>query len=400
MAGDREGLPWPEGEPGGIRSAGSSLRALASGVSVQAGRLSGIAGSSPGTGAGVTAFAAMAGSQQEAIAAGAGALTDAAAALMDLADAVEEAQDTVEQQAELVKEAREAAEDARSAMATAGLALAGARNAHAAASPLLGSPLGSMSQEAAALGAAQGAYHRAAAAFDAAEARYQRVRAIAENKAARAVEDVEAADGAAAGVLGGVGEVTIDGPGGMPNPLGRLLALGEGFECPGPEATAFHNGVAFAMGRGFVALQAFRGAPLGRLLADDLDGQVEGRATAQLRNEVNGALDTCIPADFPLPPPPPPPPPFPAPLPAPPPAPAPAPAPVDKPFWPDWAPTPADAGRGIADGARGVWDGIGAGNEWIDGAIEDTGDWLEQNLPRPGEGPPPLPLPGRRGLPG
>jgi uncharacterized protein YukE len=111
-----QGLPWPEGDPGGLRAAARQLHAAAGGMrDVAAGVSAAASGAAGWHGRAASAFAATIGTERSGIDASAGALEQAVGALHRLASAVEDAQTTVRALDEEVRIAEE--EAARAAVA-------------------------------------------------------------------------------------------------------------------------------------------------------------------------------------------------------------------------------------------------------------------------------------------
>lgn len=104
--GEKEGLPYPLGDPGSAASAAGALRVLA-------GRLSAIAGGLPTaapaswTGFASTVFTQSARQAQQGVSGGVGPLTSAAGALTTAGQALQDAQDEVDRLASRLKQARE-----------------------------------------------------------------------------------------------------------------------------------------------------------------------------------------------------------------------------------------------------------------------------------------------------
>jgi uncharacterized protein YukE len=198
--GDLQGLPWPEGEPGALRSAASRLRGIAGGFDGAAATLGG-ATPAGWTGLGQASYSNTLAHAGTAVTHLSGAVDTAASALVDLAGVIEDAQDKVRRAAAKLKEARETD---RRAQAAAEDARAEATSAHAAATlgtaPLTGvDPL---------LAAADAAEQRALTAeADAATAHAEAVRVErwAHDQADDAMDSVRRADGAGAAALDGTG---------------------------------------------------------------------------------------------------------------------------------------------------------------------------------------------------
>jgi hypothetical protein len=198
--GDLQGLPWPEGEPGPLRSAATRLRGIAGGFEGAAATLG---GATPTGWTGLAQASYSSTLTHAGTAAGhlSGSVDVAAAALVDLAGVIEDAQEAVRRAAAKLKEAREAEARARAA---ADDARAAATQAHAAAAlspaPLTG--LDPLSAEADA--AEQRALGAESLAADAA-AEAARVERWAHAEADDAVDSVRRADSACAAALDSTG---------------------------------------------------------------------------------------------------------------------------------------------------------------------------------------------------
>jgi uncharacterized protein YukE len=197
---DLEGLPWPDGEPGPLRSSATRLRGLAGGFEGAAGRLG---GATPPAWSGVasTSYAGTLAHAGVAVTHLSTSLDGAAGALGHLADTIEHAQDTVRRAAGKLHAARAAAAKAQAAATEARGHAERARSAAAfSPTPLLpGDPLAleADAAESRALSAeatASGLQSDAAAC-----ARW------AHGEADDAVSRVRAADRACAGALEGTG---------------------------------------------------------------------------------------------------------------------------------------------------------------------------------------------------
>ena len=197
-----EGLPWPEGEPGPLRTAAARLRGLAGGFDGAGARLSG-AVAPAWSGVASSSYSGTLSRGQEAIGHLGTSLDSAAQAYGQLADVIEAAQDDVRHAAERLHDAREAARQAR---ARAEEARSEADRAHTAAtfSPMLAGG-GGLDPLAAEATAAEGRAQSAESDAGAAEAEAARVERWAHGEADRAVSRVERADAACAGTLDGTG---------------------------------------------------------------------------------------------------------------------------------------------------------------------------------------------------
>jgi len=124
------GLPWPDGDPGGLRAAARQLGAGASALRSHAGTLGfTAAGLSDWRGLGSGGFQQAVTTERSTMARGAAALERAAGALGKLAVTIDDAQDEVVKLAERVKEAEEAAQEAESRAALTSIVAAGAGEA-------------------------------------------------------------------------------------------------------------------------------------------------------------------------------------------------------------------------------------------------------------------------------
>lgn len=354
-----EGLPYPEGSPGALRGAGSDIRDLLGELFGARGTLSGGARPSGWEGGASTAYTALVQSHTEAIDQAATELSGAADDLEALSEVLDGAQDKIKVLDRKVKAAREAAE---AAALTASIARTALSNAQAAAnSPLMPSGLGSMDPADRALVVAQGAYDRAAGAADAAAGTYDQVKADAMERAQDLVDRVEIADEKTGAALTGVSFQAAPDAGGAPSAPGSSPFE---VDCPldNPLVKSFLDGLGDASSRSNIFKQFQDGAPIGPLRDGDVANfSFEKFLRNPAINSFNDEFDTCIPEpiDDPLPPPPPP--------------------PVPKPYWPDSVPTPADA--------------YDAYDRATDEALDDAGDWIDDQLPAPGEGPGGAPLP-------
>jgi hypothetical protein len=195
-----EGLPWPDGEPGPLRTASSRLRGLSGGFDAASGRL---AGAAPAGWYGVasTSYTGTLTRAGEAVTHVSGSLETAAGALGRLADAIEEAQDAVRKAAAKLHAARQAASQARQRAITARAEANQARTAATfSPTPLMpGDPLATEAD------AADGRAIVAESAAADAQAEAQRVETWAQGVADRAVERVKTADGSTAGALESTG---------------------------------------------------------------------------------------------------------------------------------------------------------------------------------------------------
>jgi len=194
-----EGLPWPDGEPGPLRSCASRLRGLAGGFDGAGTRLGG-AVAPAWSGFAATSYSGTLGHAQTAVSHLGGSLDTAAGALAHLADMIEHAQHAVRVAAAKLHEARAAAARAER---IAQAARDDADRAHAAAAlaPGLtpGDPL-AVQADVAERRALSTATTAGSLQQDAA-----RVERWAHKEADDAVRRVEAADAHCAGALEGTG---------------------------------------------------------------------------------------------------------------------------------------------------------------------------------------------------
>lgn len=199
--GDLQGLPWPEGEPGPLRTAASRLRGIAGGFEGAGAQLGGAAPAG-WTGLAQASYSSTLTRAGQAVAYLSGSLDTAAAGLTDLAGVIEDAQDAVRRAAARLGEARDAAARAQAAAEDA---RAQATQAQYAA--LLGpAPLtaGADPLSAAADAAETRAFAAESAAADA-QAEAARVERWARGEADDAVDSVRRADAACAGALEATG---------------------------------------------------------------------------------------------------------------------------------------------------------------------------------------------------
>jgi uncharacterized protein YukE len=194
-----QGLPWPEGDAGALRSAARQLHAAADGMrAIGSGVASAGAGAATGWhGDAAAAFHATVGTERANVDAGAGALEHAVGALHRLAAAVEAAQDAVRALDEQVREAEEAADRAEAAAAAAAAASAAASTLVDLAGAIGHAPHALVD----AAGDAADAAARAGGSASSARAHAQDVRTRAMSEAAGHVDDVRAADSACAGAV-------------------------------------------------------------------------------------------------------------------------------------------------------------------------------------------------------
>lgn len=193
---DVAGLPWPEGDVDGLRSAATRAAATANSLRAAGARLGRASVHTFWTGPAADAFGTAVSNQGTEIARGAGQLTEAAGALKDLAGTVDRAQERVRQLAREVERAEEAARqaaarasDAQSASNNAQLQRAHAPDAEAA-SAMDSSVLAAVERAA-----------NANAAADQARAEAERTRARAEREAQELCQEVARADQATAGAV-------------------------------------------------------------------------------------------------------------------------------------------------------------------------------------------------------
>jgi hypothetical protein len=213
---DLQGLPWPEGEPGPLRTAATRLRGLAGGFEGAGSRIGGAtaAGWSGMAEASYTSTLSHAG-----VAVGyiSGSLDTAAGALTSLAGVIEDSQDTVRRAATRLREAREAAARAQAAAEDARAAATRAQSAALlSTAPLTGGadPLGAEA-DAAELSALSAESAASDAASEAA-----RVETWARGEADNAVDSVRRADAACAAALDGTGLMPGLVPGGAASSSG------------------------------------------------------------------------------------------------------------------------------------------------------------------------------------
>jgi hypothetical protein len=130
------GLPWPEGDAGGLAQAAGQTASAADSLRSSGARLAGAAGGAGGwEGQAAAAFRTAAAEQRGEMVRGAAGLEDAAAALKRLSRVVREAQDLVKELAEEVRDAEEEADRAAARAAVAQTLAAAAGTALALAGP-------------------------------------------------------------------------------------------------------------------------------------------------------------------------------------------------------------------------------------------------------------------------
>ncbi len=192
----RAGLPWPEGDPGSLSSAASTVGSGADSLRTAATRLKGEAGAAEGwQGEAAVAFRAAVAQDHALMVEGAGALEQAAAALRRLSTTLSDAQQLVRELAREVVEAEEAADHAaaRAAIARMSALAAGVELALAGADP-------GVALQNAADDASDDAAVAETAAGDA-RAHAEAVRARNTRRAQEAVDDVLREDRATAAAL-------------------------------------------------------------------------------------------------------------------------------------------------------------------------------------------------------
>lgn len=271
---DVAGLPWPEGDPDGLRAAATRANATATSLRTAGGRLTRASAHTYWTGPAADAFGLSVSRQGTEISRGAGQLTDAAGALKELAGTVERAQERVRQLAREVERAEDAARQAASRADDAQSASNNlkVRRAHA-----------SDADEAAAMGpAVSAAADRAAdatAAADQARAQAAEIRARAEREARELCEEVTRADQATAGAVDAAAAAA---------PIG-----GDSPAVPSPPATPLAAEVAkrYAPQFAFDSSEDHFPMDLRRWLAnaDAMDGYFDPRG----EDVRNGDLDTA-----------------------------------------------------------------------------------------------------------
>ena len=196
---DLEGLPWPDGEPGPLRSCASRLRGLAGGFDGAGTRLGG-AVAPAWSGFAATSYSGTLGHAQAAVSHLGGSLDTAAGALAHLADVIEHAQHEVRVAAAKLHDARAAAARAQRIAQAARDDADRAHTAAALAPGLMpGDPL-SMQADAAERHALSTATTAGSLQQDAA-----RVERWAHQEADDAVKRVKAADAHCASALEGTG---------------------------------------------------------------------------------------------------------------------------------------------------------------------------------------------------
>lgn len=199
MSAGPEGLPWPDGEPGPLRSAAEDLAHAASTLGAAGGALSGAETVAGWQGLAAASFTSAASNQGSALSAGSATLGAAAETVNALAELVEQSRDKIKQMAEQVREADDAAHRAGAA----------ATRAHHAAAAATDPP------------SMHGLGDAATLASGAAAAAREHARAVRE-KATRSARDlvdmVDQADATTAGQLGKGGPAATSGPGGLPGP--------------------------------------------------------------------------------------------------------------------------------------------------------------------------------------
>lgn len=196
--GNLEGLPWPDGDPGGLRAAGGESGAIAAELDAKRAGLVGLADPLGWQGWAESSFASSVAAHGSDLNAAARDFARAAKVLINLSRVLESAQETITRAADKLHEARVNAENAAATAASA---------------------TGPGAE------AARGASDRAAAELD-------RVRTWAQRVASAAMQDVKAADRGAAGALHDAARVAA-AAGGMPvaaggggTPASPIAALG------------------------------------------------------------------------------------------------------------------------------------------------------------------------------
>jgi uncharacterized protein YukE len=211
----RAGLPWPEGDPGSLSSAASTVGSGADSLRTAATRLKGEAGGAAGwQGEAAIAFRAAVAQDHALMVKGAGALEQAAAALKRLSTTLSDAQELVRELAHEVTEAEEAADHAAARAAIARMSAIAAGAELALAGPDPGAALRN-----AAADASDDAAAAETAAGDA-RAHAEAVRARNTRRAQDAVDDVLREDRATAAALeAAASEAPLAGvPVGAPTP--------------------------------------------------------------------------------------------------------------------------------------------------------------------------------------
>jgi uncharacterized protein YukE len=205
--GDLQGLPWPEGDPDGLRSAVSRLRGLAGSFDGARQQVGG-ASAAGWSGLGEASYSSGLTRASAAVSQLAGSLDTAAGALADLADRIEQAQRQVRDAAEKLRDARR---DASLAEGRAETARREAISARATANLSPGAALSFADPLAQAADATE--WRAATAESQARDARAEadRVERWAHRQAKEALDSVRAADRGAAGALEGTNLV----PGGL-----------------------------------------------------------------------------------------------------------------------------------------------------------------------------------------
>lgn len=217
-----EGLPWPEGDPDGLRRIAAHADALANELDMRHGMLIGVQPYG-WSGNAQDAFAVSLADNSHAIASGARAMRSASQSLLSLAATVQDAQHTVLDAARKLKAARDAAAAAQTRAVQARVA---ANQQYSMNAPLLGplagvDPFGQQAENQA-IQAENAAADAQSHALD--------VQQWAMHQATTANQDVDRADKSCASELEGLGLVQMPGSSQLvclaPGPVTPLAALG------------------------------------------------------------------------------------------------------------------------------------------------------------------------------
>jgi hypothetical protein len=218
-----EGLPWPEGDPDGLRGIASHALGLATELEHRQAFVKGL-DPTGWIGVGRDEFAVSLAEHAHALGSGAGAMHAAAGALFKLAQAVEDAQHTVLEAARKLKAARDAAHKAQT-YAQSARATADTDGLKLLTGPLStpGNPVQTPSEIEA---------DRAENAAATAQSHALDVERWAQRQARTANDDVDAGDRSTAGVLEHAGLVSAGGTPSLvgvapPTPTDPLQALGQ-----------------------------------------------------------------------------------------------------------------------------------------------------------------------------
>lgn len=376
---ERAGLRYPPGNPDDFTTASHRLARASADLQTVPGRVQRLARLGESwTGAAADWFRTGAARSASRISDVSGALRVAALAARAAGEALQRQQRAARRLAEQVNEAEqeyqradreadradELAEQARHRATQATLAAAGTF---------------SLAEQARASREAQVATQeatRARAKADRARERYEDVKRRADRELTRLEEDTEQADNRARSMLDEVSR-TLTAAADPSADLG---------DCP-------IDNPLFSTGAGLLPFLT-HGRQLARDAFTNPVGPPAGSAKGNAYNSLADGLREVFPGTCigPEPPTPPSDPPSTRPEPV-----QPAPEPADEPSWferrlDDVKDLPGDVANVIEDAPGAIEDGYQAYDSWTDQALEDTGDWLEDQLPAP-ESPGPFPVP-------